>query len=174
MSRVHAPGFDALESRELLSRAHGAAHHGRAHAGPAEVGAPLVLDGTLTVDNRAAATNQNLDGGDTTSVPVSGELNGLGQVRGVWYESTDAYGDYLGPETVTLHGAQGSFTIAFNNGTSGPAHPTAGHTVYYQHAQRVVSGSGAYAGAAESGSIDLNMNAKHTTVVSMTLSSSGG
>jgi hypothetical protein len=174
MSHGRPLRFEALESRELLSRAHAAAHHGRAHARPAEVGAPLVLGGTLTVDNRATSANQNLDGGYTNSVPVSGQLGGLGQVRGVWYESTDSFGDYLGPDTITLHGAQGSLTITFNNGTSGPAHPNGQHTVYYQHAQHVASGSGAYAGATESGSIDLNMNAKHTTVESMTLSSSGG
>ncbi len=173
MSRVHSLGFEALESRELLSRAHPAiAHAAKDHARPAAVGAPLVLSGTLTVNNRAATTNQNLDGGYTNSVPVSGQLSGLGQVSGVWYESTDSYGDYLGPDTITLHGAQGSFTIAFSNATSGPAHSTGHHTVYYQHAQHVISDSGAYAGAKESGSIDLNMNAKHTTVESITLSSS--
>jgi hypothetical protein len=131
-----------------------------------------VLNGTLTVQNSAATTNENLDGGYTNSVPVSGQLSGLGEVRGIWYESSDSMGDYLGPDTITLHGAQGGFTIAFSNGTSGPAHKTAQHTVYYQHSQKVISGSGAYAGAKESGSLDLNMNAAHTTVESITLSSS--
>ena len=89
-------------------------------------------------------TNTNLDGGYTTSVPVSGQLNGLGKVHGVWYESTDQFGDYLGPDTITLRGAQGGFTIAFSNASPGPAHKN-GHTVYYQHAQRFDGGSGAYA-----------------------------
>jgi hypothetical protein len=172
MGRAYSLRFEALESRELLSTAHAAvAHAARAHARPAAVGAPLVLDGTLTVDNRAATTNQNLDGGYTTSAPVSGQFGGLGQVHGVWYESTDSYGDYQGPDTITLHDAQGAFTVEFNDGTPGPAHSTGHHTVYYQHAQHVASGSGAYAGATESGTIDLNMNAKHTAVESMTLSS---
>jgi hypothetical protein len=132
-----------------------------------------VLDGTLTADNHAAATTTNLDGGYTNSVPVSGQLSELGQVHGVWSESTDAYGNYLGPDTVTLHGSQGSFTVAFSNATPGPAHRTGPHSVYYRHAQRLSSGSGAYAKAKESGTIDLNMNASHTTVESLTLTSKG-
>jgi hypothetical protein len=173
MSRVHSLRFDALEARELLSGAHAArAHAAGAHARPAAVGAPLVLDGTLIADNRAATTNTNMDGGYTTSVPVSGQLSGLGKVHGVWYESTDAYGDYVGPDTVTLHGSQGSLTIAFSNATPGPARKD-GPTVFYEHAQRFDGGSGAYAGAAEKGSIDLNMDPKHTTVVSLTLNTQG-
>jgi hypothetical protein len=132
-----------------------------------------MLAGTLTVVNRAANTSPNLAGGDTTSAPVKGQLAGLGQVHGVWYESTDSFGNYLGPDTVTLRDAQGAFTIAFSNAMPGPAHSNGPHAVYYQHAQHVISSSGTYAGATESGSIDLNMNAAHTTVVSMTLSSSG-
>lgn len=174
MRRAHSLRFDALEARELLSGAHAArAHAARAHAAPAAVGAPLVLDGTLTANNRAASTNTNTAGGYTTSVPVSGQLSGLGLVHGVWSESTDSLGQYLGPDTVALHGSQGSFTVAFSNATPGPAHRTGPHSVYYSHAQRLSSGSGAYAGARESGTIDLNMNASHTTVVSLTLTSKG-
>jgi hypothetical protein len=167
MKRVHSLTFESLEGRELLSGAR-AAHAARAH--PAAAG-PLMLDDTLTVNNKQAITNTNLDGGDTTSVPVSGQLTGVGAVHGVWYESTDAYGDYMGPDTITLHGSQGSFTIAFNNGSPGPAHKD-GTTVYYQHAQKFDGGSGAYAGATESGSIDLNENARHTAVASITLNGS--
>ncbi len=175
MSRVHALRFEALESRELLSTAHRSAHAARAHARPAVVGAPLVLDGTLTVHNKAATTGEDMASGYyTTSAPVSGQLSGLGAVHGVWYESTDSQGDYLGPDTITLRNAKGGFTVAFNNGTPGPAHATANKTVYYEHAQHVISSSGAYAGSAESGSLDLNMNAAHTAVESITLSSSGG
>src|SRR5262249_47181891 len=123
MKRVHSLRFEALERRELLSRAHAAgAHAAMVHATPAIAGAPRGLDGTLTGNHHAASTDMNLDGGYTTSVPVSGQLSGLGAVRGVWYESTDQFGDYLGPDTITLRGAQGSFTIAFSNASSGPAH----------------------------------------------------
>jgi hypothetical protein len=168
MKRVHSLRFESLEGRELLSGAHAAAHPARSHT--AVAAGPLVLDGTLTVNNRAALTNTNLDGGYTTSVPVSGSLSGLGEVHGVWYESTDQFGDYLGPDTITLRGAQGGFTIAFSNATPGPAHKD-GHNVYYQHVQRFDGGSGAYARATESGTIDLNENAAHTQVASVTLSS---
>jgi hypothetical protein len=174
MRRAHSLRFEILESRALLSGAHAArAHAARAHARPAAVGAPLVLDGTLTAANHAASTNMDMGGGYTTSVPVSGQLSGLGQVHGVWSESTDAYGHYQGPDTVTLHGSQGSFTIAFSNANPGPAHRTGPHSVYYRHAQRLSSGSGTYARAKESGTIDLNMNAAHTTVESLTLTSKG-
>jgi hypothetical protein len=174
MGRVRFLRFEALESRKLLSTAHGAGAHGaRAHARPSAVGAPLTLAGTLTIVNHAASTSPNVDGGYTNSVPVKGQLDRLGQVHGVWYESTDSFGNDLGPDTVTLRDAQGAFTIAFSNATPGPAHSNGPHAVYYEHAQHIVSGSGAYAGAAESGSIDLNMNGAHTTVVSMTLSPSG-
>jgi hypothetical protein len=173
MKRAHSLQFEALEGRELLSGAHAAAHAAhaaRAKAHPAAAG-PLTFNGTLTVNNKQAMTDTNLDGGYTTSVPVSGQLSGVGAVHGVWYESTDQFGDYLGPDTITLRGSQGSFTIAFSNATSGPAHKN-GSAVYYQHAQKFDGGSGAYAGASESGSIDLNENAAHTAVVSVTLSGS--
>jgi hypothetical protein len=175
MNRVHSLRFEALESRELLSRTHTAiAHDAKAHAKPAAAdAAPLVLSGTLTVNSRAASTSENAYGDYTESEPVSGQLSGLGKVHGIWYESTDSEGDYEGPDTITLHSAKGGFTIAFNNGTSGPAHSTGNDTVYYQHAQEVISASGAYTRAKESGTIDLNMNAAHTTVESVTLSSSG-
>ncbi len=169
MSRAHSPRFDALEARELLSGAHAA----RAHAAPAAIAAPLVLDGTLTADQHAAVTTTNLDGGYTTSVPVSGRLGGLGQVHGVWSESTDATGQYLGPDTVTIHGSQGSLTIAFSDATPGPAHRTGPHSVSYRHAQRLTDGTGAYARATERGTIALNMNAAHSAVASLTLTSEG-
>lgn len=173
MNRIRNLHVEHLESRELLSGAHAArAHAARAHAAPAAAAAPLVLDGTLTVNNRAASTDTNLSGGYTTSAPVSGQLGGLGKVRGYWVESSDGFGNYMGPDTITLRGAQGSVTVSFNDGTPGPAHRR-GHTVYYQHAQHARGGSGAYAGATEAGTIDVNMNAAHTTVVSLTLQGQG-
>lgn len=169
MNRDRSLHFEPLEGRQLLSGAH--AHAGRAAASPATAPAPLVLSGTLTVDNKQATTNSNMYSGYTTYAPVSGQLSGVGRVHGIWYESTDQFGDYLGPDTITLHGAKGSFTIAFSNASSGPAYKD-GKTVYYQHAQKALGGSGAYAGETESGTIDLNENRAHTAVASMTLSSS--
>jgi hypothetical protein len=169
MRRVHSLHFEALESKELLSTAHPAAHAGRDHAKPAVARVPLVLDGTLSVDNNASDEEQNPDGSTTISVPVSGQLGALGKVSGYWYESADQFGDYEGPDTIILHASQGAFTVAFNNGSSGPAHRTGPHSVYYQHALAIEGGSEAYAGDTGSGTIDLNMNAKHTAVQSITL-----
>jgi hypothetical protein len=169
MRRIHSLRFEALESRELLSRAHAAAHAARDHAKPAVAGVPLVLDGTLTVDNNAASEEQNPDGSTTMSVPVTGQLGALGKVSGYWYESSDEFGDYEGPDEIVLRSSQGAFTVAFNNGSPGPAHRTGPHSVYYQHALAIEGGSAAYAGDTGSGTIDLNMNAKHTAVQSITL-----
>lgn len=166
MNRVRTLQFESLEGRQLLSVAHAAhAAHAKPHHAPAT---PLVINGTLTVNNKEALTNTNLDDGYTTSVPITGQLGGVGEVHGLWYESTDEYGDYLGPDTITLHGARGAFTITFSNATSGPAHKN-GTTVSYEHPQIISGGSGAYAHVTESGSIDLNENSAHTEVVSITL-----
>jgi hypothetical protein len=175
MSRVHSLHFESLESRELLSTAHpaaahtAAAHTAKAHVKAAVAKVPLVLNGTVNVNNGEALSDENLDGGYTTTVPVSGQLGELGQVTGIWYESSDSMGDYLGPDTITLHTSQGAFTIAFNNGSSGPAHRTGPHSVYYQHKLQIEGGTGAYSGDTGSGTIDLNMNAAHTLVQSITL-----
>ena len=115
MRHVHPLRFESLEARQLLSRA-----HGPAPARPRVAAAPLVLDGTLAVDNSpgAATTTMNIDGSMTTSVPVAGQLGALGQVHGLWNESVDAYGDYQGPDTLRLRDAKGTFTVEFNNGAA--------------------------------------------------------
>ena len=78
---------------------------------------PVVLNGTLNVDNNpnATTTTTNDDGSMTTSVPVAGQLGALGQVRGIWNETVDSFGDYEGPDTLILHDAKGAFVVAFNN-----------------------------------------------------------
>jgi hypothetical protein len=166
MSRVHSLRFEFLEARTLLSKAHLA----MPHAAPAVTAAPLVLDGTLTIDNHAASPTMNEDGSTTTSTPVVGRLGSLGVVRGVWNESVDEYGDYIGPDTLRLHASKGAFVVAFNNASSGPAHPAAHGAVYYEHPQRVYYPIGTYAGDSESGSIELITNPARTSVVSMKLS----
>jgi hypothetical protein len=169
MKRGYPLDCEYLEARELLSRNHSAAHHAaKTHAKPAVAATPLVLDGTLTVDNSAALSDQNLDGGMTTSVPLTGQLGALGQVTGDWYESSGSTG-YVGPDTITLHDAKGAIYLAFNDGTPGPAHRVGPHSVYYQHPLRIQGGTGTYAGYTGSGTIDLNMNATHTEVESITL-----
>jgi hypothetical protein len=166
MKHKHALQFEPLEGRRLLSGAHAA--HDRARA--AEAG-PLSISGTLTVNNKQTVTTSNYDYSYTTQVPVSGTLVGIGKVHGYWVESTDASGDLATPDTISLKSAQGSFTIGFSNSDSAPAHKEGG-TVYYQHAQKLIDGTGAYAGATESGTIDVNENAKQTEVESVTLSGS--
>ena len=58
MSHARSLCFEALEARRLLSR-------GLSWLMPklAVVVTPLVLNGTLTVNNKAASTTMNLDGG---------------------------------------------------------------------------------------------------------------
>ena len=78
MKHVHSLRFETLEARQLLSRAH--VHAAVAHAArPAAT--PVVLNGTLNVDNNpnATTTTTNEDGSMTTSVPVAGQLGALGR-----------------------------------------------------------------------------------------------
>src|SRR6516165_8290936 len=117
MEHIQWPGFEALEARKLMSRTHAAI----AHAQPAAAG-PIVLNGTLTVDNKAATTEMNADGSSTTVFPVSGQLGALGTVHGVWDNSVDGYGDYLGPDTLSIHNAKGGVLLTFNNQNSSGGH----------------------------------------------------
>jgi len=168
MKHVRSLRFEALEARQLLSRAH--VHAAVSHAArPAAT--PVVLNGTLTVDNNPSATTttQNEDGSMTTSVPVAGQLGALGQVHGIWNETVDSFGDYEGPDTLTLHDSNGALVVAFNNASSTPADVKVRGAVSYEHPQRIYGGTGAYARASESGSIELTTNAARTEVVSMTL-----
>jgi len=166
MKHVRSLRFETLETRQLLSRAHVAvAHAARAAA------VSLVLNGTLSVDNNPHATSMttNVDGSTTTSVRVSGQLGNVGQVRGVWNETVDQFGDYQGPDTLILRDAKGSFDVAFNDQNSKPTHAKARGAVSYEHAQTVPGGNGAYARATESGSIEVTTNAARTQIVSLTL-----
>src|SRR5271166_2434893 len=119
MKRVHSLRFEALEARQLLSRAH--VHVAVARAGRPAL-TPVVLNGALNVDNNpiATTTTQNEDGSMTTSVPVTGQLGALGDVRGIWNETVDSFGDYEGPDTLTLHTSNGALVVAFNNANSRP------------------------------------------------------
>jgi hypothetical protein len=167
MSRARCLRFEALESRELLSRAHIAPHH----AIHAAIVTPLVLDGTLAVDVKGRALTMNTDGSSTTSAPVAGQLGALGQVRGVWTETTDPYGGSGGLDTLRLHNAQGAFVVTFNNQNNGRPHRLGHGVVYYQHPQQVHGGIGAYAHAVEHGTIQITTSNARSQVVSLTLSS---
>lgn len=164
MRHARPLAFEGLEARKLLSRAHPAA----ARPAAAEK-TPMVLDGTLAVDNKAASTSTDAEGDTTTAIPVAGTINGLGEVHGVWDETDDAYGDYLGPDTIQLRDAQGAIAVSFNAGTLGKPHRGANKTVYYQLPQRLTAGQGAYAHDTETGTIQLDMNAARNAVASLTL-----
>ena len=127
MKHVHSLRFESLEARQLLSRAHVLVAVAHAARPPAT---PVVLNGTLTVDNNpdasstirnAETTTTNEDGFMTTSVPVAGQLGALGQIHGIWDETVDSFGDYEGPDTLTLHASNGTLVVAFNNASSTPA-----------------------------------------------------
>jgi hypothetical protein len=167
MKYAHSLRFEALEARQLLSRGH---HVTVAHVArpPAT---PVVLDGTLNVDNNANATSSttNVDGSMTTSVPVAGQLGAMGQVHGIWNETVDSFGDYEGPDTLTLHAAKGAVVVVFNNQNGSAANVKSRGPVIYEHPQMVYGGNGAYARTSESGTIELTSNAARTRIVSMTL-----
>jgi hypothetical protein len=162
MRHVHSLRFETLEARQLLSNTHVAV----ADATRAAL-APPVLNGTLTVDNNpgAASTIRNGEGAMTTSLPVAGQLGTLGHVHGVWDVTVDARGVVFAPDELILRDSKGSFVVAFTQ----PARTKAGGGVSYERPQVVLGGTGAYARASESGSIEVTYNAAGTQVVSMTL-----
>jgi hypothetical protein len=164
MKHSHWPDFEALEARKLLSRAHAAI----AHAQPAAAG-PIVLNGTLTVDNKAATTEMNADGSSTTVFPVSGQLGALGTVHGLWDNSVDAYGDYLGPDTLSVHNAKGGVLLTFNNQNTSGGHAPVHGPASYTHTQRLDRATGAYGRASETGTITLATNKARSLVVSLSL-----
>lgn len=167
MRHVRSLGFEALETRQLLSRAHVAT----AHAAPAAAAVPLVLSGTLTVDNKGATTTMNSDGSSTTFTPVAGRIGTLGQVKGLWDTSVDPYGDYMGPDTLYLQNSQGAFILTFQDANAAGGRPLGHGAVDYVHTQRLYQGKRAYANASETGTIQLDSNKAKSQIVSMTLAS---
>jgi hypothetical protein len=169
MRHVRSLGFEDLEARKLLStaKAHPAAHRAL-HAAPVTV--PLALDGTIKVDNGAASTMTNADGSTTTTTPVAGTLSGLGTVRGYWNESVDSFGDALPPDTLRLQNKQGAFVITFNTTLEGKAHRSGHQAIFNAIPQRIYGGTGAYAHATQTGTIQITMSANLAQVQSMALS----
>ena len=95
----------------------------------------------------------------------------LGEVRGVWDNSVDSYGDYMGPDTLYLHDAKGTFILTFNDENAAGGHPLGHGAVDFVHTQRLYQGKGAYASATESGTIQLDTNNAKSLIVSLTLES---
>jgi hypothetical protein len=168
MSHARELRFEALEARNLLS--------GAAHVAPsarhAAAATALVLNGTLNVDNSASSTTTDVEGDTITSTPVKGKLGALGEVHGTWTESADEFGDYLGPDTLQIRAANGTFVVAFSEQRTSGRHRIAGGAVTYQAPQIASNGTGAYARTTESGLIQFTTNSAHTSVANMTLSTS--
>ena len=165
MRHVHSLRFDSLEAKQLLSKAPIEV----AHPAPTVVAGPIVLSGTLAVDNNAATQTTNPDGSTTTTTPVVGRLGTMGKVRGVWNETTDQFGDVDGLDALRLRLPKGTVVVVFNNEDPGPA-VRAGHGVVYDvESQRIGAGAGAYVGSSETGSIDLYPNSGRSEIVTLAL-----
>jgi hypothetical protein len=130
----------------------------------------LFLNGILTVDNKASSTSMDISGDTTTSIPVSGQLGALGEVHGTWKQTDDALGDYMGPDTIQLHNSRGTFVVQFSEQRIKAVRHLPGGAVEHVDPQIASQGTGAYAGAKESGTIELTSNAAHTQIESITLS----
>ena len=160
--------FECLEDRSLLSTVHySAAHHAAATV-------PVVLSGTLSVNNHATTSAMNGDGSSTVTAPLKGQVGGMGQVRGIWEETTDSFGGFSGPDMIRLHNAKGTVVLTFDNQNSASPHRDANGAFYYEHTQRALGGTGAFAHAAESGTIQLLMRTPKANVNSIVLNSQGG
>jgi hypothetical protein len=164
MRRVRSFRVEALEPRKLLTKAHAVA----VHPAPA---APLVLNGTLLVDTnpKATTTKVNPDSGSTTSVRVTGTLGALGAVQGVWNETVDVNGNSEGADVLRLRNAAGSVIVAFNDTGTARAMPAGHGAESAMYAQNLFNATGAYAGTAEKGSIQLVTNRAHSEVTSLVL-----
>jgi hypothetical protein len=164
MRRDRSIQFDNLEARKLLTTAQVAAVH------PV---VPVNLNGTLTVNVNDSSQSENIDSSWTTTVPVSGTLDGYGKVKGVWSTSIDQLGDYDGPDTIQLtlqsKTEKGSLTIDFNNNNPGKPTKVSTGLGFYQHGQQLASGSGVFAHTSENGSIELMDNLKKGDVTSIVL-----
>ena len=157
--------IDGLESRRLLTKLHAIP----AHLVHAEVVAPLALDGTPVVNQKAGASSQDSLGEVVRETPVAGVLAGTGKVQGTWTEIADAYGDPLGDDTLVLHNPQGSFVVTFSTLHHGKVQTTATGTSFKPIAQHVHGGTKGYAHVAEAGTITVNTNPAGKDVVSLTL-----
>lgn len=166
MRHIRTLGFDDLESRKLLSTVHPAAG---SHHAPAAVAMALNLDGTLVVNMKDATQTNDAQGDVLTLVPVSGVLGTMGKVHGIWTETVDQFGDYLGPDTIQLSNAHGSFTVSFDSANLGKAVKTAHGSVFHPLGQRNDGGTGTYAKATENGSITVITNPSKGISETMTL-----
>jgi hypothetical protein len=165
MNRPRHLCFESLEDRKLLSTAHAAAHTRRT-----VVTTPLVLSGTLNVNNKATMSSMDEQGDTTTTTPVAGQLVGLGEVRGTWTTGSDEYGDYMGPDTLELHDSKGTFLVAFSEQNTSSVERLPGGAQESIHPEITSGGTRAYVHAKGGGSIAMTTNAARKVVETMTFS----
>jgi hypothetical protein len=167
MRHVRSLGFDDLEARKLLTKVHHATLTADAvpSASTAEISAPITFQGTLNIANKSSSIITDDLGDQMTVVPVSGDIDGIGAVKGTWDESADAAEQYLGPDSIQLHNSKGSFVLGFNATELGQSEQSAQGTVVYPGANlQVNNGTGAYANLKGSGFVQELTNAKETVI----------
>ena len=171
MRNVRSLGFDSLEGRKLLTAAHHAAHHAAVHAAAV---APLALtiDGTLNLDQNPNDQSQStdVDGDTTTSTAVAGVLGTLGKVRGYWNTERRRVRRLHGARHDPASQRQGSDRDRIQQRDHGqsPEDRDWGHLLPASPAF-FLAGSGVYAKATESGTINVNSNKARTGIASLTL-----
>ena len=107
-----------------------------------------------------------------TSTPVAGQLGALGEVHGIWNETSDEYGDYMGPDTFAAPYRQGIFRCSIQRAEHRRRSPyRGGRRSSLSTRSSPADGTGAYARTKESGTIELTTNSARTIVDSMTLTS---
>jgi hypothetical protein len=162
----------------LLSKIHHAAAQAdpapKATATPAAVASTLNLNGTLVVDMKAATQQDDAESDTITMVPVTGDLGTLGKVHGVWSETVDEFGDYLGPDTIEFATSQGTFTIAFDSANLGNAKKVGHASVFPPLAQQLDGATGIFAKDAENGSLQVITNPSKGVAETMTIVSQVG
>jgi hypothetical protein len=173
MRHARSLGFDALEARKLLTKVHHPALSANAvpASSTAEISAPITFQGTLNIANKSSSIVTDDLGNQTTVVPVSGYIDGIGAVKGTWDESADSAEQYLGPDSIQLHNSKGSFVLGFYATQLGQSEQNPQGTILYPGANvQVDDGTGAYANIKGSGFVQEMTNAKETVIEGLSLS----
>jgi hypothetical protein len=93
----------------------------------------------------------------------------MGKVHGTWSESTDQFGDYLGPDTIEFGNSQGTYTIAFDSANLKNGHKIGKETIFPPLGQQLDGATGLYAKASETGSIQIILNPSKGVAETMTI-----
>ena len=82
-----------------------------------------------------------------------------------------SFGQPSGLNVLRLQTGKGSLVITFSTVNTAKAHPAGHGAVFYTRAQKLFAGTGAYAGAKESGMLDLTTNSARSEIAELTLKS---